>query len=124
MRRALLVLLVFVVGAAAVDAIADHTQNRPDIPVPGTESVVTFDVDSYDARQPLDDGARALWYACHQTVENSLVSLDVDHAGDATATVRPALGHHQRKRLTGCLEDATIDRLRGEVIAVDDHPAS
>ena len=121
MRKALFVLLLGVLLAAAVDAIADRTQNRPDAPVPGSQSVVSFDVDGYDAQQPLDKGARALWFTCHQTVANQLVSLSVGPDGDGTATVTPALGPHERKRLTGCLEDATIDRLRGEVIGVANH---
>ncbi len=36
----------------------EHTENRPDALVPGTETVVRFDVDGYDSEQPLDQGAR------------------------------------------------------------------
>jgi hypothetical protein len=34
--------------------------------------------------------------------------------------VEPALGEHARRRLVGCLEDATVDLVRANVEAVTD----
>jgi hypothetical protein len=124
MRKALIVLLVAVLAAAVVDALRDRTQNRADAAVAGTRSVVTFDVDTYDAKQPIDVAARALWFMCNQTIENRLVDLRIGDGGSGVATVEPALGPHQRKRLTGCLKDATIDRVRGAVLGIVDEPAA
>jgi hypothetical protein len=118
-RAALVVLLLAVFAAAAVDALGDRAQNRPDSLVPGTSTRVVFDVDTYDAEQPLDQSARALWYTCAQTVPNQIVSLDVDGAGTGTAVVTPSLGDHGRKRIEGCLKDATIDRVRGDVLSIE-----
>jgi hypothetical protein len=122
-RKALAILLLAVLLSAAVDAIRDHTENRPDAVVPGTETVVRFDVDGYDSEQPLDQGARALWYACNQTVSNHLTDLQVDADGTGVATVTPQLGSHERQRLEGCLKDATIDRIRGDVLEIRDQAA-
>jgi hypothetical protein len=124
MRKALVILLVAVLAAAVVDALRDRTQNRLDEAIPGTRSVVTFDVDTYDAKQPIDQAARALWYACNQTVANRLVALRIGDGGNGVATLTPSLGPHERKRLTGCLNDATIDRVRGDLIAIVDEPAA
>ena len=124
MRRALVILLVAVLAAAVVDALRDRTQTRVDEAVAGSRSVVTFEVDTYDARQPIADSARALWYACNQTVGNRLITLRIGDGGTGVATVSPALGPHERKRLVGCLRDATIDRVRGDVLGIVDRPAA
>jgi hypothetical protein len=120
MRKVLAILLFFVFAAAVVDALRDHTENRPDAAVTGTRSVVTFDVDTYDAQQPIAEAARALWYMCNETIGNRLIDLQIGDGGNGVATVEPALGSHARRRLTGCLKDATIDRVRGDVVSVVD----
>jgi hypothetical protein len=122
MRAGVIVLLLAVLAAAAVDALGDRTQNRPDDPVPGTATRVVFDVDTYDAERPPDQSARALWYACAQTIPNQILSVDVGTGGTATAVVSPQLGEHSRKRIEGCLKDATIDRVRGDVLSIEDLP--
>ena len=123
MRKALVILLVAVLAAAVVDALRDRTENRVDIPVAGTRSVVTFDVDTYDAVQPIGEAARALWYACNETVANRLTALQIGDGGNGVATLSPAMGKNERRRLTGCLQDATIDRVRGEVVSIVDESA-
>jgi hypothetical protein len=35
-----------------------------------------------------------------------------------TATVEPAIGEHGEKRLVGCLEDLTLDRVVGRVLDI------
>ena len=35
-----------------------------------------------------------------------------------SVTVSPAFGENGRKRLTGCLEDATVDRVMGHVVGL------
>ena len=119
MPAALVILLLAVLTAAAVDALGDRAQNRPDTLVAGTTTRVVFDVDTYDAEQPADQSARALWYMCVQTIPNQSVSVDVNGAGTATAILTPGLGDHARKRIEGCLKDATIDRVRGDVLSMD-----
>jgi len=124
MRKALVILLVAVLATVAVDTLRDRTQNRADEAVAGSRSVVSFDVDIQRSPQPIAESARALWYACNQTVANRLMELRIGDAGNGVATLSPALGPHERKRLTGCLQDATIDRVRGDVLDIVDLPAA
>jgi len=118
--------LIFALAAPLIGvgifALRERTENRPDVAVPGTESVVRFQVDVYDASQPIDAVVQALWHVCNQTINSGLVELDVADGGIGIATVTPALGVNQRRRLTGCLHDATIDRVRGEVLSITDQP--
>ena len=123
MRRMLPIVLTGVLAAVVIGLLADRLQNRTDEPVPGSRSVVTFGVDTYDAQQPIEQAARALWYACNQAVPSHLESLSIGAGGNGVATLVPAMGEHDRKRLTGCMHDATIDRVRGEVVSIfDDVP--
>ena len=122
MRRAIIVLMLAIVASVVVDAIGDRTQNRPDGWVTGTSTIVRYDVDTRTARQPKAEVTRALWFACNETISNELVGLEVSDSGVGVATVTPALGPHDRKRIVGCLEDAVIDRVRGDVISLVDQP--
>jgi hypothetical protein len=122
-RRVLTIVLTGALAAVVIGLLAGRLQNRADEPVPGSRSVVTFDVDAYDVQQPIEQAARALWYACNQTVPSHLESLSIGARGNGVATLSPAMGPHDRKRLMGCMHDATIDRVRGEVVSiVDDLP--
>ena len=123
MRRVVTIVLTGALAAVVIGLLAGRLQNRADEPVPGSRSVVTFDVDAYDVQQPIEQAARALWYACNQTVPSHLESLSIGARGNGVATLSPAMGPHDRKRLMGCMHDATIDRVRGEVVSiVDDLP--
>jgi hypothetical protein len=46
-------------------------------------------------------------------------SLVTTADGGFSVTVSPAIGEHGRKRLTGCLEDGTLDRVIGHVTAMN-----
>ncbi len=60
---------------------------------------------------------------CNQTVPSHLESLSIGEGGNGVATLSRRWVEHDRKRLTGCMHDATIDRVRGEVVSiVDDLP--
>lgn len=48
-------------------------------------------------------------------------TVDLARIADSTyrVTVQPGLGEHAQQRLTGCLQDATVDHLNGSVVSVD-----
>lgn len=121
MRRLLLVGALAGVGVLAVvgvKALADATQNRRDPrPDPDSTSEVVFEVDAQRYPGSIDPGT-TLWTACQGTIHHE--TLGVVEVGDHTyrATVRPSLGDHARRRLVGCLEDATVDRLNGHVVTI------
>ena len=123
MRRTIAFALAAPLIGVGIFVLRERLESRPDPMIPGTESVVRFKVDVYDAAQPVPAVVEVLWHACNQTLASELVELDVLDGGIGIATVAPALGPHQRRRLTGCLQDATIDRVRGEVLSIADQPA-
>lgn len=118
MRFALALGALAAVGSFAVQGLATATQNRPDNLVAGTRSEVILAVDTqdgYDRRL----AAEGLWATCQQTVDKvAMQSFETRDDGDFAIVVEPALGHNAEKRLVGCLEDFTIDRVLGNVVAV------
>lgn len=118
------VLVVAALGLAAwvaVDAMGDAFQTRPDHVPPGLSSEVMLEVRENGYLQPLEDGARNLWAACAGTTSRDVVvdeSFVEVEPGTFRVVVEPALGEHGQERLVGCLEDLTVERLRGNVVSV------
>ncbi len=120
-RRVVLVLVLLVVGALSVDGLGDLTQTRSDPVDPDSRSEIVFSVDTRRYHQPEEDAARNLWAACSGTMNRHLVEPSFVPTGDGRAVrvvVEPGLGDHARQRLVGCLEDASVDRIRGDVQSV------
>jgi len=116
--KAVIATVVLATGSVlGIDALADLTQNRPDEVVAGTTTVVRFDVGTRRYQGSDLDAARALWATCASTVGGEK-SQPVEAGGAYEVTVSPAIGENGRKRLLGCLEDATLDRVQGHVQAV------
>jgi hypothetical protein len=120
-RRVGLVVLLLVVGAVSVGELGDLTQTRPDHVDPQSRSEIVLEVDTRNYHQPADDAARNLWAACSGTTGRRLVEPGLVPVGDDEVrfSLAPGLGPHARQRLVGCLEDATIDRVRGDVESVE-----
>ena len=60
----------------------------------------------------------ALWAVCSATVPGDVSPMPEQVGDHWRVTISPALGEHGEKRLLGCLEDLTIDRVVGTVVAV------
>ncbi|AXK34571.1 hypothetical protein DVA86_19885 [Streptomyces armeniacus] len=105
-----------------VGGLADATQTRPEARPDAAATTVVFRVAVRAATPrpyvPRELAARELWERCRRStsVHNehaALARLD----GDVWAgTVRPALTGHDLMRLRGCLNDATANRARAEVL--------
>jgi hypothetical protein len=102
-----------------IAGLADLTQNRPDHMRPGSATVVSFDVATRRYRGPDDTDAAALWSVCAATIPGEDSSMVTTADGGYQVTVTPAIGENGRKRLTGCLEDGTLDRVTGRVIGME-----
>jgi hypothetical protein len=105
---------------AGLDLLADATQTRPDPLPPGSRSEVVFRVGTRPGRAPRP-AAEGLWHACQaQTIERRLLPPGVVEVDDRTyrVVVRPGLGPHAERRLRGCLEDVTVDRVKGHVLRI------
>lgn len=125
-RRVIVPVLVLAITVAGLVFMADATKFRPD-PGRGGSTRVVFGVETRNFHHDPDDAATALWVPCIGGVGWSTVSSprhlrdDSAYAARAytgrsyVAEIRPSLGEHSRRRLWGCLEDGTVDKVRGTV---------
>ncbi|HLT69712.1 MAG TPA: hypothetical protein VKZ72_06075 [Acidimicrobiales bacterium] len=116
--RALLAVAVAVGGVLGVGELADLTQNRPDPVVEGSVTVVVFDVGTRRYNGTDDEAAAALWAVCAASVSGTATGPVATTDGTYRVEISPAIGTNGRKRLTGCLEDSTLDRVQGHVESV------
>ena len=112
--------LVVVLGATigGLLLLKDATKYRG-VRHEGGQTTVVFTVDTKRyAHTPLD-AARSLWSACVGSVgwEQS-TGPEANADGSFVSTIRPGLGEDSRRRLRGCLADATVDRSQGDVTAM------
>jgi hypothetical protein len=119
--RVVVVLFLLVAGAVSVEELGDLTQTRSDHVDPKSRSEIVLHVDTRRYHQPAEDAARNLWAACSGTTTRRLVEdPGFEPVGDGAVrfSVAPGLGEHARRRLVGCLEDTTLDRIKGNVESV------
>jgi hypothetical protein len=107
-----------------IDIIADATQTRTDTVVAGRSVEVTYSVDTKGRVPDLEETAEALWVACRGVLNRSVLATEPTVEGDQIfrVVVTPAIGTHARRRLEGCLEDATLDRTTGHVVGISEIP--
>ncbi len=88
------------------------------------QTTVTFTVDIRGFHS-LDSAASALWQMCTGNIgwdDNSPPMRQPD--GVYVASVRPSLTADTKRRLRGCLNEATLDRVQGKVVRTVDGPAT
>lgn len=118
-----------VVGAvlltALVGALAELTQTREEHgnDSEATSVLVQVDMrgkDNTAERQTL--AAHQLWERCRDSTSVPLSRATLGSLGGGlyAGVVRPALTDHDRMRLTGCLEDASLDRTHLTVVGIGD----
>lgn len=117
MRRALAAVVTVGVVAAGLVGLAELTQNRPDPERPGTATELTLQVRTRGGFPPALAG-QGLWGTCQQTVEQARLRDPATDLGGGrlVLVVEPALGRHAVRRLTGCLEDATVPRVTADLV--------
>ncbi len=122
MKRAVLLVLAVATVALGIDILADLTQDRPDRILPGSRTEIVLEVKSRDRTGSDLLSAQGLWGACQGTVWQRLVEPGVVEAagGRFRLFTEPAIGEHSWRRLQGCLEDATLDRVKGHVVSKRD----
>ena len=111
-------------GLQAVDLVADATQTRSDPTRPGS-SELTMAVEIKGRVAGADETAEALWVACRNVLNRRVRASAPLHLGDGVyrMAIAPAIGDHARRRLIGCLEDATLDRVSADVLELRHRPA-
>jgi hypothetical protein len=123
-RRFVTVGVIVAIGALGIFGLLQLTKNEPDPIVPGSRSEIVLSVAT---KPPLTErqGAASLWAICLlRAHQHRLVGQHEDGDGDLVYVVQPALGEHARRRVVGCLEDATIERVLGDVREVRTRPPS
>lgn len=122
MRATLGLLFVAVITVAGVIALSDATKFEGGVGSSGSTEVV-FSVDAQNYHHDLEDAAASLWYACVNSVGWETSTAPALLSGHRyLATIGPALPEDSRRRFRGCLEDATVDKVRGNVVAMHQLP--
>jgi hypothetical protein len=116
-RRVVAVVVLGVLLAAVVDAVGDATQSRPSPRVTGASTVIELAVDQRRPR-PATEAAEALAVACHGTLhaDSEFTDITALRADRVRLTVTPPLSELRRRRLFGCLQDATLDLVQAHVV--------
>ncbi len=122
MKRALLGIVAVAALFAGIDLLADMTQDRPDRVLPGSRSEIVVEVSSRDRTGSDLLAAQGLWGACQGNVWQRLTEPGAVEVADGRFrfTTEPAVGEHSWRRLQGCLEDTTLDRVKGHVVSKQD----
>lgn len=122
MKRALVILATLVAVSIGVDTLGDLTQDRPDRVLPGSRSEIVLDLQSRDRGGSALLSAQGLWGACQGTVRHRLAEPGVVEVSDGRfrLVTEPALGEHSWRRLQGCLEDTTLDKVLAHVVSKRD----
>ena len=118
--RWLLAVIVAGLLALGVGELADRTQTRPELIDPASQAEVTLAVETRGYLGATDDAARTLWEVCRPQLgwrTRVLEPVRVD-GGHLRAVVSPEPGRHGTRRLRGCIEDATLDRVTGRLVAI------
>lgn len=120
--RLLGLVVVLVATVVGLVALSNATKFEGEQEHGGTTRV-EFTVETRNYHHDLEDAASSLWYACVGVVswEDATHPVAVD-AGRYVASIRPALGEDSRRRFRGCLEDASVDRIRGDVVGMQQLP--
>jgi hypothetical protein len=118
MKRLLVVVALIVAISVVVDVLGDLTQSRPDERnfAADTELVLAVEQDRFNGGR--DSAAAALWAVCSgQTTSRAIGEAGLEHLGEGRYRVvlHPAVGDGEERKLVGCLEDFTVDRVKGNV---------
>jgi hypothetical protein len=114
--------IMVIVAVASVLALAGATQSRPDVVRQGTSSELNLQIFGDSHITPTSAAVR-LWEACSGTVPRAVEARSFEGVGRTSVEIElaPALGPNGERRLRGCLEDATLDKIQAAVVSVQHH---
>lgn len=109
---------------AAIDVLADATQDRPDPERAGT-TLIDLQIRIREPGPTEAEVAEALWAACRALLPSNMTRIDLSPTapGRHRLVLNGVIGQHVRRRFVGCLEDATLDRAQGRVVELSTYPA-
>ena len=110
-------LAIGVLGVLSLREATLSTHGRID-PDSRVELVLHAETHRPEPRQTLPEMVEALLLSCRLEVSSDVVGpIVAEGDGRFRAVLQPELDETNRKQLTGCLEDWTIDSLHAEVIS-------
>jgi hypothetical protein len=118
MRALAVVVSLAVAGFVVIGELGDLTQSRPDAVRDGAATELLLSVEEARFGTGEAGAAAALWAVCSaQTRSRPTDDGELRPLGDGRyrLVLTPAVGHHERTKLVGCLEDLTVDRVVGDV---------
>ena len=118
MRAAFGLVVVAAVTVLGVVALSDATKYQGGLGAGGT-TTIDFSVQVKHYHHDLEDAAASLWYACVGTVGWEGATAPALVPGEPRtyrATITPGLPEDSRRRFRGCLEDGTVDKVRGTLV--------
>jgi hypothetical protein len=108
--------IVSLATVAAINALAEATESRPESVDAAHATLIDMQIEQ--KRTPRSEGAiaEALWTACRNTVPPDVGLVEtLEVEGGVRLVVDRGLGELRRRRLFGCLEDATLDLVQASV---------
>lgn len=109
---ALAALVAFQLVALLADATQARTDPHPDL------TTLEVDVHTRNGRESAADEAAALWVACQGRLDLDRARVTDAGPGQARLTITAVMGESARRKFVGCLEDATLERVRAGVVSV------
>lgn len=117
--KAVLTALAVVGAAFGVFLLREETITRQEPATPGTRMEVVFRIHTNRDGHDIPASAAGLFAVCRLQVDAAPVSAPTP-AGDDTfvVTLSPTLDESDRRQLEGCIEDASIDHVQGDVLSL------
>jgi hypothetical protein len=123
--RAFAVVVAGLLLWASIDVIADATQTRPEPELAGRTTDLVLSVRLREPGMSAVDTAETVWDTCRATFRRTLSGTpEALGGGRFLLAVTPGLGEHAQRRILGCLEDASFDRVQVDVVSSTTRPVS
>jgi hypothetical protein len=119
-RRVFLGLVALLVALGfTVEWMQDAMETRPEPLAADAETSLTLEIEEKGVQHSTADIALALWTTCRVRLPTTteLEQLTPLDSGHVRLVISPGLGRLRLRRFQGCLEDATLNRVRANVVA-------
>lgn len=120
MKRFLIAIVLIGVAVALMDELGDMTQTRPDRVPRNSRTTLIFEVDTRKYAPGADMAADNLWASCAHLTWSRVINGGPVSIGNERYEVvlKPGLGAYSKRKVVGCIEDITIDRVMADVESV------
>jgi hypothetical protein len=123
-KRLAAMLAVTIALSVGADVLGDRTQTRPDVVPAGLITDVALQIKTKGFKDSAIVGAQSLWAICRSTVPYGTRATGFSDLGGGRVafSLSTGLGHHSERQFIGCMEDATLDNVQGDVVGLHSAP--